>query len=79
MRLDTLHINIDELKRSVEKLHSKKTYAETVTPAESRPPLETNTADKQPGHDLNKTLLVTNTSNFSNSVAIKKKFLKSFH
>ena len=74
MRLDTLQTNIDELKISVEKLHSKKTYAETVSPADSRPSLQTKTTDKQPGHDLNKTMVVTNTSNFSNSVAIKKDF-----
>ena len=78
MRFDTLQTNIDELKTSVEKLHSKKSYAETVSPAESRPPLQTKTTDKQPGHDLNKTLIVTNTSNFSNSVAIKKEFAKIF-
>ena len=62
----------------MEKLHSKKTYAETVSPAKSRPPLQTKTTDKQPGHDLNKTLIVTNTSNFSNSVAIKREFAKIF-
>ena len=78
MRLETLQTNIDEIKTSVEKLHSKKTYAETVSPPESRPPLQTKTTAKQPGHDLNKTLIVTNTTNFSNSVAIKKEFAKIF-
>ena len=53
------------------KITQQKTYAETVSPAESSPSLQTKTADKQPGHDLNKTLIVTNTSNFSNSVVIK--------
>ena len=38
MRLDTLQTNIDELKTSVEKLHSKNTYAETIPPTETRQP-----------------------------------------
>ena len=75
MRFDTLQTNIDELKTSVEKLYSKK-HGEAVSPAESHHRQQTKTSDKQPGHDLNKSLLVTSSSNFSNSVTNEKEFAK---
>ena len=52
--------------------------AKQIHQSKSRFPQQTQTADIQTVHDVNKTLIVTNTSNFSNSVTIKKEFAKVF-